>query len=405
VRPAGPGYDFRQRPQPLRGDQARGGGQEPGTAGQDGHESLHSLHSVREAGPLPFSRALGAGPQLLSRGRGVPRGRTGCLQPPARYSFSPNRLSVSAARAQAQCIRFPAPCGTRPESGLGLTFLLPGTRPAPPFHISFDIIYLTGLWHLRNRSAYSRLSAAVNWPWLEDGIVHAGRTALRTCSCGPSPQTFLPIPPPPFAPHDFPEGFRLLTRHPYQEETLRSPRYHSSLAWRANPLPPPAFPLSLTPPHSCVRFASEVAGTAELGVTGRGRDSEIGTYVEKLMVSELSGNVVDLCPVGALTSKPYAFTARSWELKVRERRGWWCVRGVRRGRPGWLTCLPHTHVGNWVRYRGDWDERYLSAVTRGRGDVACACVSYMRGTWRRWARPARRGVKRRSLQIGTAGSR
>ncbi|KXZ47011.1 hypothetical protein GPECTOR_39g505 [Gonium pectorale] len=68
----------------------------------------------------------------------------------------------------------------------------------------------------------------------------------------------------------------------------------------------------------CVRFASEVAGTAELGVTGRGRDSEIGTYVEKLMSSELSGNVVDLCPVGALTSKPYAFTARSWELKGTE---------------------------------------------------------------------------------------
>ncbi|GFR43009.1 hypothetical protein Agub_g4009 [Astrephomene gubernaculifera] len=68
----------------------------------------------------------------------------------------------------------------------------------------------------------------------------------------------------------------------------------------------------------CVRFASQVAGTEELGVTGRGRDSEVGTYVEKLMTSELSGNVVDLCPVGALTSKPYAFTARSWELKGTE---------------------------------------------------------------------------------------
>lgn len=68
----------------------------------------------------------------------------------------------------------------------------------------------------------------------------------------------------------------------------------------------------------CVRFAAEVAGTQELGVTGRGRDSEIGTYVEKLMGSELSGNVIDLCPVGALTSKPYAFTARSWELKSTE---------------------------------------------------------------------------------------
>ena len=68
----------------------------------------------------------------------------------------------------------------------------------------------------------------------------------------------------------------------------------------------------------CVRFASEVAGVPELGVTGRGRDSEIGTYVEKLLTSELSGNVIDLCPVGALTSKPYAFTARSWELRPTE---------------------------------------------------------------------------------------
>lgn len=70
--------------------------------------------------------------------------------------------------------------------------------------------------------------------------------------------------------------------------------------------------------HRCVRFTSEVAGTAELGMTGRGRNSEIGTYVEKLLTSELSGNVIDLCPVGALTSKPYAFTARSWELKSTE---------------------------------------------------------------------------------------
>ena len=65
----------------------------------------------------------------------------------------------------------------------------------------------------------------------------------------------------------------------------------------------------------CVRFAEEVTGVQDLGVTGRGNASEIGTYVEKLMASELSGNVIDLCPVGALTSKPYAFTARNWELK------------------------------------------------------------------------------------------
>ena len=65
----------------------------------------------------------------------------------------------------------------------------------------------------------------------------------------------------------------------------------------------------------CVRFACEVAGTPELGAAGRGEDMEITTYLEHAMTSELSGNVIDLCPVGALTSKPYAFTARSWELE------------------------------------------------------------------------------------------
>ena len=64
----------------------------------------------------------------------------------------------------------------------------------------------------------------------------------------------------------------------------------------------------------CVRFATEVAGVPELGAIGRGEDMEITTYLEQAMTSELQSNVVDLCPVGALTSKPYAFTARSWEL-------------------------------------------------------------------------------------------
>src|SRR5919206_4513352 len=64
----------------------------------------------------------------------------------------------------------------------------------------------------------------------------------------------------------------------------------------------------------CVRFATEVAGVPELGAIGRGEDMEITTYLESAMTSELQGNVVDLCPVGALTSKPYAFVARPWEL-------------------------------------------------------------------------------------------
>ena len=64
----------------------------------------------------------------------------------------------------------------------------------------------------------------------------------------------------------------------------------------------------------CIRFTTEVAGVPELGAIGRGEDMEITTYLEQAMTSELQGNVVDLCPVGALTSKPYAFTARPWEL-------------------------------------------------------------------------------------------
>ncbi len=68
----------------------------------------------------------------------------------------------------------------------------------------------------------------------------------------------------------------------------------------------------------CIRFATEVAGVPELGAIGRGEDMEITTYLEKSMESELSANVIDLCPVGALTSKPYVFEARPWELKKTE---------------------------------------------------------------------------------------
>ena len=64
----------------------------------------------------------------------------------------------------------------------------------------------------------------------------------------------------------------------------------------------------------CVRFGEEIAGLAELGATGRGESTEIGTYIEKSVTSELSGNVIDLCPVGALTAKPSRYTARPWEL-------------------------------------------------------------------------------------------
>ena len=68
----------------------------------------------------------------------------------------------------------------------------------------------------------------------------------------------------------------------------------------------------------CIRFSTQVAGVPEMGATGRGEHMEVGTYVEKALTSELSGNMIDLCPVGALTSAPYAFSARSWELRKTE---------------------------------------------------------------------------------------
>src|SRR5665213_3497523 len=68
----------------------------------------------------------------------------------------------------------------------------------------------------------------------------------------------------------------------------------------------------------CVRFLTDVAGVSELGMVSRGEDSEITTYIEKSLTSELSANIIDLCPVGALTSKPYEFIARPWELRKTE---------------------------------------------------------------------------------------
>jgi len=68
----------------------------------------------------------------------------------------------------------------------------------------------------------------------------------------------------------------------------------------------------------CVRFTTEVAGITQMGQTGRGEDAEITSYLNETLDSELQGNIIDLCPVGALTSKPYAFTARPWELMKTE---------------------------------------------------------------------------------------
>src|SRR3954465_13406888 len=110
----------------------------------------------------------------------------------------------------------------------------------------------------------------------------------------------------------------------------------------------------------CIRFSAEVAGVPELGAIGRGEDMEITTYLEHAMSSELQGSVVDLCPVGALTSKPYAFAARPWELAKTETidvmdavgSG---IRGDSRGREV-MRILPRTN--------DDVNEEWISDKTR-----------------------------------------
>ena len=110
----------------------------------------------------------------------------------------------------------------------------------------------------------------------------------------------------------------------------------------------------------CVRFTTEVAGINEMGATGRGEDMEITTYLDKAITSELQGNIIDLCPVGALTSKPYEFKARPWELRKTETIDVMDALGSNirvdvRGREV-LRILPRTHE--------DVNEEWISDKTR-----------------------------------------
>jgi NADH-quinone oxidoreductase subunit G len=95
----------------------------------------------------------------------------------------------------------------------------------------------------------------------------------------------------------------------------------------------------------CVRFGEEIAGIRELGATGRGEHMEIGTYVTHTVTSEMSGNVIDLCPVGALTSKPFRFSARAWEMVQRD------------------TVAPHDCLGSNLHVHV-WDNKVMRVVPR-----------------------------------------
>jgi len=136
----------------------------------------------------------------------------------------------------------------------------------------------------------------------------------------------------------------------------------------------------------CVRFGNEIAGVEELGTTGRGSDMQIGTYVEKMFKSEMSGNIIDICPVGALTSKPYQFTARPWELRkfesvdVLDAVGCNIVVGTRGGEV--MRILPRTNEDineDWIAdktrfaYDGLKRQRLTSCYVKGADGNLKAC--------------------------------
>jgi len=136
----------------------------------------------------------------------------------------------------------------------------------------------------------------------------------------------------------------------------------------------------------CVRFGNEIAGVEDLGTTGRGSDLQIGTYVEKMFKSELSGNIIDICPVGALTSKPYQFTARPWELRkfesvdVLDAVGCNIVVGTRGGEV--MRILPRTNEAineDWIAdktrfaYDGLKRQRLTSPYVKGEDGNLKAC--------------------------------
>src|SRR4030095_14511476 len=122
----------------------------------------------------------------------------------------------------------------------------------------------------------------------------------------------------------------------------------------------------------CIRFMTEVAGVEELGAIGRGEDMEITTYLERGMFSNLSGNIIDLCPVGALTSKPYAFVARPWELSkvdsvdVLDAVG--CSIRVDSRRPEVLRILPRINEDVNEEWLGDKSRFAIDGLKRRRLD-------------------------------------
>ena len=138
----------------------------------------------------------------------------------------------------------------------------------------------------------------------------------------------------------------------------------------------------------CIRFAEEIAGVEEIGAIGRGEDMQITSYLEGAVTSELSGNVVDLCPVGALTSKPYAYEARPWELRrtltidVQDAVGT-NIRLDSRGRQV-LRCLPRINEDVNEEWATDKTRHHVDGLVRRRLDrpfVRASTGRLVEATW------------------------
>ena len=162
----------------------------------------------------------------------------------------------------------------------------------------------------------------------------------------------------------------------------------------------------------CVRFGQDIAGIQELGTTGRGEHMEIGTYVERAVEHELSGNIIDLCPVGALNSKPFRYRARSWEMTqaragvAARRRGHQIFGHVLRGRLMRVVPRPNDAINEtWIAdrdrysYEGIYSADRLEApMVRERRRVEDASA----GKWR--SRRAAKGLKAAGAELATLAS-
>ncbi|PIK41596.1 putative NADH-ubiquinone oxidoreductase 75 kDa subunit, mitochondrial isoform X2 [Apostichopus japonicus] len=150
----------------------------------------------------------------------------------------------------------------------------------------------------------------------------------------------------------------------------------------------------------CIRFASEIAGVDDLGTTGRGGSMEVGTYIEKMFASELSGNIIDLCPVGALTSKPYAFTSRPWETRktesvdILDAVGSNIVVSTRGGEV--MRILPRLHED--IKRRVDFKTRPDCVRWLKRQRLTVPMVKSEKGTW---YRPTAGALQKVAIQLNT----